>query len=365
MAVLWFALTREGTDWKAATTAGTWHQLTHYLWPEIHKWACHIRWDVLGAVPFTRYQLLNLHLKLGTGEAFSASPADSAAIEGAHADSVLYVFDEAKIIPATTFDAAEGAFSGAGDDTGMEAFALAISTPGEPNGRFHEIHKRSPVGSRRVGAPCHVGRGHSRGTGERRRGRAAPRPVGRGFLGVPEPGARRVRLGRRGLHHPAGVGGGGQQPLVGTLPAPRAGDGTTLDPDRIGRLTDLGVDVARGGQDSTVFAERHDSTIAPLRRYPFDADTTVTAGRAEGILRARPARVVVDAIGLGPGCSTSSGRPGSPAPTSWGSWPARARSARTAPGNWGSVTQGAPRGGLREQLDPSYNSELAHPPTTT
>lgn len=37
------------------------------------------------------------------------------------------------------FDAAEGAFSGTG-----ETFALAISTPGEPMGRFYDMHRRKP-----------------------------------------------------------------------------------------------------------------------------------------------------------------------------------------------------------------------------
>ena len=41
IAVLWFALTRDaaGVNWKVVTTAGSWHQLTQYTWPEIHKWA--------------------------------------------------------------------------------------------------------------------------------------------------------------------------------------------------------------------------------------------------------------------------------------------------------------------------------------
>ena len=45
----------------------------------------------------------------------------------------MFVFDEAKAIPAGTFDACEGAFSGAGEGGG-EAFALALSTPGQPAG---------------------------------------------------------------------------------------------------------------------------------------------------------------------------------------------------------------------------------------
>lgn len=138
IAVLWFAITRDaaGVDWKCATTAGGWHQLEMYLWPEIHKWAKLINWERVGRAPFdTRRELLTLHLNLTYGSAFAVASNVPARIEGAHADSIFYVFDEAKVIMPETFDAAEGAFSGTG-----EAFALASSTPGEPVGRFYDIH---------------------------------------------------------------------------------------------------------------------------------------------------------------------------------------------------------------------------------
>jgi hypothetical protein len=80
-------------------------------------------------------------LKLSTGEAFALTSDDHLAIEGAHADSLIYIFDEAKAIKAETFDATEGELSG-GEST--EAYALAISTPGEPAGRFYDIHARRP-----------------------------------------------------------------------------------------------------------------------------------------------------------------------------------------------------------------------------
>ncbi len=136
--VLWFALTRDGEDWKIVTTASAWRQLTKYLWPEIHKWARRLRWDKIGREPFTDVELLQLSLRLRTGEAFAVASNKHELIEGAHADQILYVFDESKIIPAATFDAAEGAFS-----TG-QALALSISTPGEPVGRFYDIHARKP-----------------------------------------------------------------------------------------------------------------------------------------------------------------------------------------------------------------------------
>lgn len=154
LTVLWFAITREAAqkDWKCATTAGAWRQLEHYLWPEIRKWSRKLRWDKLGITPWRDGGQMNqLSLNLDYGSAFAVASSDEKKIEGVHADSVLYIFDESKAIRPAVFDAAEGAFSGAqkstGDrptskpeDRGLEAYAVATSTPGEPQGRFYEIH---------------------------------------------------------------------------------------------------------------------------------------------------------------------------------------------------------------------------------
>jgi hypothetical protein len=147
LVVLWFALTREaaGRDWKCVTTAGGWRQLEHYLWPEIRKWAHRLRWDDMGRRPLDeRGELLALKLRMRSGEAFAAASDKPELIEGCHADSVLYIFDESKAIIPETFDAAEGAFSGASAGSGLEALALAMSTPGEPSGRFYAIHCHAP-----------------------------------------------------------------------------------------------------------------------------------------------------------------------------------------------------------------------------
>jgi hypothetical protein len=132
--VWWFALTRDGEDWKIPTTASNWRQLSDYLWPEIHKWARRLRWDVIGRPPVVDgKELLDLSIKLRTGEAFALASDKPAAIEGAHAKHLLYILDEAKTIIDETFNAVEGSFS-----TG-NCFALAASTPGDSSGRFYEI----------------------------------------------------------------------------------------------------------------------------------------------------------------------------------------------------------------------------------
>jgi len=138
IAVLWFALTRDGEDWKIPTLASAWRQVSKFLWPEIRKWSRRLKWGVIGRNPFNENrELLTLSLKLSTGEAFAMASNDESLIEGAHADNILYLFDESKSIPDATWDAAEGAMSTTG-----ECYWLAVSTPGEPIGRFFDIHSK-------------------------------------------------------------------------------------------------------------------------------------------------------------------------------------------------------------------------------
>lgn len=175
ISVLHFALTHDGLDWKVITTASTWAQLENYLWPEIHKCARLLRWDKIGRDPFNdRYELQNTKLKLKTGLAVAVSPEKEEAIEGGHADHMFFVYDEAKIIPPPLWDSVEGTFSNVSSqeafgisgisevggisesgtcgisesaevsDDRQTAHVFAISTPGEPKGRFWEIHAHRP-----------------------------------------------------------------------------------------------------------------------------------------------------------------------------------------------------------------------------
>lgn len=138
----WFAATREmaRAEWKIPTTAGSWPQITLYLWPEIHKWEKRIRWHKMGLEPpKPRSQLMQHHLKWNHGEAFGRAVTDPKLIEGAHADNVLMIIDEGKSVVDAVWDAVEGFFSTPGDH-----YVLALSTPGAPIGRFYDICSRQP-----------------------------------------------------------------------------------------------------------------------------------------------------------------------------------------------------------------------------
>lgn len=142
--ILWGILTDVYDDCKIPNTASAWRQLTFFLWPEVHKWAARLKWEVIGRPPFREGIELGKQslATCSTTLAFPVASNQAALIEGAHAKRIIYIYDEAKVIPDETWDATEGAFAGAGDDTAQEAFALAISTPGEPIGRFYAIHAR-------------------------------------------------------------------------------------------------------------------------------------------------------------------------------------------------------------------------------
>ena len=148
IAILWFALTRDamgqedGQDWKIPTTAGSHQQLQKFLWPEVHKWAQRLRWEWIGRdKPFdSRTELQHNTLRLNKrGMAFTVASDVPELMEGVHADRLLFVFDESKSIPVKTWDSLEGSFSGTGENR-----ALAISTPGEPLGRFYQIQTKQP-----------------------------------------------------------------------------------------------------------------------------------------------------------------------------------------------------------------------------
>jgi hypothetical protein len=290
--MLWFALTRDaaGVDWKAVATAGAWRQLINYLLPEFHKWAGRLRWDVVrDGHPFTRQELLNLNLRLNHGALSAAACTTPALIEGAHADSLLFVYDEAKAIPAGTFDACEGAFSGTG-----EAFALALSTPGPPQGRFYDIQSRRPG----------YEDWHARHV-------TLDEALAAGRISPDWAAQRALQWGTESsiyVNRVLGEFHAGDEDSVIPLAWAEAAVERWLEWDLAGRPgTELdyprtvGVDVARFGQDKTVLAVRNGHVLTELRRSVKE-DTMQTTGRVAGVLAADAARTaIVDVIGIGAG----------------------------------------------------------------
>lgn len=354
MTVLWFAITRElsGRDWKIATTAGAWRQLEFYLWPEIKKWARRLNWVALECEPYSeRTELLTLNIKLKHGQAFAAASDNPALIEGAHADSVLYVFDESKAIIPETFDAAEGAFSGAANGGDLEAFALAMSTPGEPNGRFYDIHRRAP--GLEDWFARHV---------------TCDEAIAAGRISAEWVAQRERQWGREtAVFHNRVLGEFYSSDEDGVIPLSWIEQANERwltwtaegKPQQAGRRT-VGVDVARSGTDQTVMA-LYDAPVVTELRHTAKEDTMQTTGRALGIVSASPGRVpIVDVIGIGAGVVDRL-REKKVNVVAFNASEATTRKDRS--GELGFTnTRSAAWWNLRELLDPGYGAELALPP---
>jgi hypothetical protein len=281
--VLWFALTRDGKDWKVVTTASAWRQLEKYLWPEVHKWTRAIRWERIGRGPFDINELFTKTLRLKTGEAFAVASDNPALIEGAHADFILYIFDESKSVIPATFDAAEGALTTPG------AIAVAMSTPGEPQGRFYEIQSRKPGyldwWTRHV---------------------KKEEVIAAGRMSADWAEARKLQWGETSAVYQNRVEGefaaSDEDSVIGLAAVERANERwrAVEESGKWGDFICVAVDVARTGENKTVQALRYALGIQALRRTSKE-DTMQTAGKVEGTMRALDGPAVIDVIGVGAG----------------------------------------------------------------
>ncbi|QUW78251.1 hypothetical protein SMIR_03060 [Streptomyces mirabilis] len=260
----------------------------------MRKWAKRIRWDVLGRPPFSeRTELLALNLKLVNGAATPVASNKPELIEGAHADSLLYLIDEAKIVPDGTWDAIEGAFSGGRMDGLPEAFAFAISTPGPPAGRFYDIHKRAPGLE-----DWHV------------RHVTLEEAIAAGRISPQWAEQRAKQWGRDSAMFANRVLGefhASDEDSVIPLSWVDAAIERWHEWDQAGRPEPdgrrvLGVDVARTGGDSTVLAHRWGLIVADLDIHDRE-DTMQTTARVQAAPGEEPggAVAVVDSVGVGGG----------------------------------------------------------------
>ena len=346
--VLWFAITREaaGEDWKVATTAGSWRQLEVYLWPEIRSWTARLKWDVLGIPQWVRGRdSFDLGLKLGHGAAFAAASDDPALLEGMHADEVLVLFDEAKSIGDATWDALEGAMSGAG-----RALAFACSTPGEARGRFYDIFKRRPGLS--DWATMHITLAEAVSAGRVSQAWAEQRAL--------QWGPASAIYTNRVLGEFASSDEDGVVPLAWVEAANERWQAwQDLGAPPLGGRLVVGCDIARFGADRTALALRRGNYVTEVRVFP-QADTMTTTGRISGLLTQPTDLAVVDVIGLGSGVVDRLRELRKPvvAFNSSERSTARDRSRELSFANKRSEAWWK----LRELLDPAYGPTLALPP---
>lgn len=366
--LLWFALTRDlaGVDWKAPVTAGGWRQLVKFTWPEIHKWARLIRWERVGRPKFAAKELMVQSLRLGHGEAFAAASDNPWLIEGAHADSLLFVIDEAKAVPDSTWDSIEGTFAGAGV-SGVEAFVFAISTPGEPLGRYYQIH-RSAKGFEHW-KPRHVKLEEAIAAG-----RVAPDWAHRQALawGVDSALYKNHVEGEFWSSDDDGV-----IPLAWVEAAMRRWEDRHPDcecgaphpqwkPARhvceLDDFVSVGVDPARFGPDLSALALRHGDEISEIRTFQ-KKDTVEVASLTSGIILSAGGKCVVDVGGLGAGVvdQLRASKLTEKATIAFNG--SEATKLRDQTGEWGFTNKrAAAYWHLRERLSPDSENPISLPP---
>lgn len=131
--VIWFMSTRPFP--KVACTAPTQHQLFDILWAEISKWLRHAP-QLEAEFVWTREKV---YLKGYAEEWFAVARTATKpdALQGFHADDILYIIDEASGVKDNIFEPVLGALSTPG------ARLLMCGNPTQLQGFFYESHTKN------------------------------------------------------------------------------------------------------------------------------------------------------------------------------------------------------------------------------
>lgn len=131
-AVIWFLMTRPFP--KIPCTAPTKHQLYDVLWAEISKW--------LRNAPSLKDEIIwtyeRIYMK-GYKEEWFAVPRTATnpdALQGFHAEHILYIIDEASGVPDKVFEPVLGAM------TGEDVRLLMMGNPTRLTGFFYDSHNK-------------------------------------------------------------------------------------------------------------------------------------------------------------------------------------------------------------------------------
>jgi hypothetical protein len=270
--VLWFLATRPYC--KIPCTAPTQHQLHDLLWAEISLW--------LGRSPILSKIVNWTATRVGivgaeeTWFAVARSCAKPENLAGFHADHLLYVVDEASGVPDEIMATVDGAL------TGENSQIIMAGNPTRLSGYFYDSHHKA----RSLWHTIHVSSENSPRVTEKYAAEMATK-WGR------DSDVYRVRV----LGDFPSAESNSFIPLdIVEAAAARWHDGSEQDGVR-----ELGVDVARFGDDKTVFALRCGSRVEKLVGY-HGLPTTETAGIAWRMaIDNRVTAIKVDDTGVGGG----------------------------------------------------------------
>ena len=276
--ILWFLLTRQNC--KVPVAANSQDQLRDTIWPEIGKWHRQLP-DALKAM--IDVQAERIVVVQDPEGAFAvrrtASKDNPEALQGFHAEHLLFLIDEASGIPDIVFEVGMG----------------ALSTPGakvrdgwKPDADFGLLLRHAPLARGTAGTRCTSTASTCR----------APRGTSRTSRPsmATTSNAYRVRV-------------------LGEFPT--ADDETVIPLELVMSAVDRsvssleyypvwGVDIARFGDDRTAIAKRQANRLLEPIKHWSGTDLMVTAGKIkaeydETQYDMRPCEILIDAIGLGAG----------------------------------------------------------------
>lgn len=286
--ILWFGLTHEGA--KIPATAPTAHQLNDVLWSEIGKWHRALP-DFFRSRIEVKAERVEFYGTKSAAYARTSRKEQPEALQGFHADHLLFLIDEASGIDESIFETARGALSTPG------AIQVMTGNPTRGTGYFHSaFHKnRAQWWTRRVGCAesSRVSPGYIQ---EMARDYGAESDI------------YRVRV--LGEFPRADADG------VISLELVEAAKHRDIQPPPVWPL--WGLDVARFGDDATALCKRRGGVVTEKVKTWRNKDTMQTVGLVKAEWDStphaeRPAEILVDVIGIGSGVADRLAEIGLPA----------------------------------------------------
>ena len=276
--VLWFLLTRQNC--KVPVAANSQDQLRDTIWPEIAKWHRQLP-DALKAM--IDVQAERVVVVQDPEGAFAvrrtASKDNPEALQGFHAEHLLFLIDEASGIADVVFEVGMGALSTPG------AKVVMAGNPTRTSGFFYDTHHlpQEPLAHDACELPRRAARSGAH------RGHQGQVWRGSAMLGAC---ASSVSSPRRTTRRSS---------LWSWCSSAVGRNVSSLDYYPV-----WGVDVARFGDDRTALAKRQANKLLEPIKHWSGTDLMATAGKIKAEYEEthydmRPSAILIDAIGLGAG----------------------------------------------------------------
>lgn len=268
---------------KVPATAPTSHQLEDVLWAEIAKWHRALKERLPAFGEQFEWTAGAFRMKAAPNESFSVArtsrPERPEALQGFHADYILFLIDEASGVADNVFEVAEGALSTDG------AFVVMAANPTRQSGYFFDSHHKM----RAAWAALHWS------------GVDSPR-VSREYIAN-----MAKKYGERSPVYKVRVLGEFVSAADGVIPLDLCEAAMLREVAPIASAKTIwGVDVARFGDDSSALAKRKGNVqLEPVKEW-WGKDTMQLAGLIKAEWDStpkaqRPVAINVDVIGIGAG----------------------------------------------------------------